>query len=162
MSGPEPTREQPGPQLSTAPATGRRRIWPSRRVPGHIGRARTSTVVLAVLFVAFFALWIGVRPVTTSSTVVPATTDTSVIAPVPAPATTAEPTTSSAPTTSESPTTTSRSTTTTTGTTSRTPTTGGTTTTDPDTGTTEEAPATETVEPSTTEAPATTQTPPTS
>ncbi|MGY2076434.1 hypothetical protein [Blastococcus sp. SYSU DS0828] len=62
------------PVVSTAPAaaaadagapTGttaapRHRWWSA--VPKHLGRARTSTVVLAVLFVSVFALYLNVKP----------------------------------------------------------------------------------------------------
>ncbi|NEK85911.1 hypothetical protein GCU60_09065 [Blastococcus saxobsidens] len=60
-----------GPSVSTAPAGAdsttpdvapRNRWWSA--VPHHLGRARTSTVVLGVLFVAVFALWLNVRPPT--------------------------------------------------------------------------------------------------
>jgi len=62
-----PREEQPptpatGPSLSTAPPRSRWQL-PFGRVPGHVGPARTSTLVLAILFVAIFALWLYVRPV---------------------------------------------------------------------------------------------------
>jgi hypothetical protein len=81
------------------------------RIPDHLGRARTSTVVLAVLFLAIFALYLNIRPDPTGTTTagtggsvpagtsapareVPATT-------TPAPATTQDqPTTTAVPTTS--------------------------------------------------------------
>ena len=62
-------RTPASPSVSTAPAgTGSttpdvgpgHRWWSS--VPRHLGRARTSTVVLGVLFLAVFALWLNVRP----------------------------------------------------------------------------------------------------
>lgn len=70
-SGDQPTRVLPStaeqPPATTAapqPAT----FW-RQRVPAHLGRARTSTVVLAVLFVAFFALYVLVRPAVEYTTV---------------------------------------------------------------------------------------------
>uniref|UniRef100_UPI0035E0E699 hypothetical protein n=1 Tax=Modestobacter marinus TaxID=477641 RepID=UPI0035E0E699 len=43
------------PSAVAAPATRRTPTW-QERVPAHIGRARTSTVVLGVLFVVLFVL----------------------------------------------------------------------------------------------------------
>ena len=95
----EPTGEQPAEP---------RRWW--SMVPRHLGRARTSTVVIGLLFVALFALYLNVRPdpeaaagtsgggagVTEPAPTTGGTTTT------PAP----EPTTAPAPTTAEEPTTT--------------------------------------------------------
>ncbi|TWH74737.1 hypothetical protein JD78_03282 [Modestobacter roseus] len=53
------TAEQP--DIATAPESARTPVW-RRRPPARLGRARTSTVVLGVLFVTFFALWLGIRP----------------------------------------------------------------------------------------------------
>jgi hypothetical protein len=53
----EPTREL---SVSTAPPPAPRRWWTA--VPHHLGRARTSTVVLALLFVGLYALYLDVRP----------------------------------------------------------------------------------------------------
>jgi hypothetical protein len=55
------------PSISTAPTSGETapaapRWWHWGSVPHHLGRARTSTVVLALLFVAVFALYLNVRP----------------------------------------------------------------------------------------------------
>lgn len=58
-----------GPTVSTAPA-GADSTTPDvapgspwwSHVPRHLGRARTSTLVLGVLFVAVFVLWLNVRP----------------------------------------------------------------------------------------------------
>ena len=70
MSGtqdePTPDRVQT-PTVSTAPAGGENppagpRWWHRSALPDHLGRARTSTVVLSVLFVADFALYLTVRP----------------------------------------------------------------------------------------------------
>src|SRR5215213_7869955 len=102
------------PSVSTAPA---RDGWRSR-IPAHLGRARTSTVVLSVLFLAIFALYLNIRPETTG-TVATTTSDTGTVQPVPtttapAPETTEEPTptTTSAPPTTSAPTTSAESTTT--------------------------------------------------
>jgi hypothetical protein len=52
--------------MTEQPDTGTRSptpsVWHISRIPGHLGRARTSTVVLAVLFVAIFALYLYIRP----------------------------------------------------------------------------------------------------
>jgi hypothetical protein len=77
----------PGPSVSTAPAHSR---W--RALPSHLGRARTSTVVLAVLFLVIGALYLNVRPAQV------ATTTTGGGGGVQQPA---EPTTTVAPTTAE-------------------------------------------------------------
>jgi cytoskeletal protein RodZ len=85
----EPTREQPEvtPAVTTAPAGSG---W--SRIPDHLGRARTSTVVLSLLFVAIFALYLNIRPdppvVTPAGTGTPAQVST----PAPAPETSASPT----------------------------------------------------------------------
>lgn len=157
-SGRQPTT--PVPQLTTEPVARRARIWP-RKVPARIGRARTSTVVLAVLFLGLFVLWIGVRPANTDGVpATPASSTTGVEQPAPTtepPATTSEP----APTsTAEETTTTPRTTT------SRPTTTAPTTTTDEDEPTstpTTTAPERTTAAPSTTRpAPTTTAPAPTS
>jgi cytoskeletal protein RodZ len=116
MSDPSATGEQPAeqqvaaPTVSTAPAPGGARGLFSR-IPGHLGRARTSTVVLAVLFVGIYALYLNVKPpaVGDASTSTPETSTTEP-APTPAPTTTApetsaEPTTSAPPPTTSAPTT---------------------------------------------------------
>ena len=105
MTPPETTG--PGePAVHPAPPTARRRWWSS--VPHHLGRARTSTVVLALLFVGLYTLYLhlsstrpdpGTAPVTDGTTVqTPATT-----APAESPATTGPTTTAPAPTTSPTP-----------------------------------------------------------
>jgi len=100
-----PTGEQPvvTPSVTTAPARGR-----LARIPSHVGRARTSTLVLSLLFLAIGALYLNIRPdapatVTTpadSGTVQPVPTTT---APTPVPTTeaTTEPTTTAPGTTTE-------------------------------------------------------------
>ncbi len=63
MSSPDGTGEQPAvqPSVTTAPAPGRPHTWWAA-IPAHLGRARTSTVVLALLFLAVGALYLTVRP----------------------------------------------------------------------------------------------------
>ena len=73
----EPTRQL---SVSTAPPAAPRRWWSA--VPHHLGRARTSTVVLALLFIGLYTLYLYVRP--PDEATVPATTPT-----VQTPATTA-------------------------------------------------------------------------
>jgi hypothetical protein len=94
----QPAADQPmaSPSVSTAPA----RSGPFSRIPAHLGRARTSTVVLSLLFVGIFALYLTIKPAdpgTASST--PSDTGTEQPATVPSPTTTA-PETSADPTTS--------------------------------------------------------------
>ena len=92
----EPPRE---PSVSTAPPAAPRRWWSA--VPHHLGRARTSTVVLALLFVGLYTLYLYVRPPEPAGTV--PVTDSTVqtpVAPAPVlPTGTAEPTTAAPPTT---------------------------------------------------------------
>jgi hypothetical protein len=97
----EPAR---APSVSTALPAAPRRWWSS--VPHHLGRARTSTVVLALLFVGLYVLWLYVRPPDVPTA--PATDGTTVqtpatTAPAEPPATTAPTTTAPAPTTSPTP-----------------------------------------------------------
>jgi hypothetical protein len=57
------TPETNGPgelSVSTAPPAAPRRWWTA--VPHHLGRARTSTVVLTLLFIGLYALYLNVRP----------------------------------------------------------------------------------------------------
>jgi hypothetical protein len=63
MSSPDGTREQPAvqPSVTTEPAPGRPHTWWTA-IPAHLGRARTSTVVLVLLFLAVGALYLTVRP----------------------------------------------------------------------------------------------------
>jgi hypothetical protein len=134
VSGPDDDRtvEQPAvdqpaverPSVRTAPPPSRIRRWWAA-VPPHLGPARTSTVVLAVLFLALGSLYLTVRPepvpvvavqtttpgATTARATVPATTaPTATTAPAPTTATTSAPTseptteTPSATTTTETPT----------------------------------------------------------
>jgi len=98
----EPAREL---SVSTAPPSAPRRWWSA--VPHHLGRARTSTVVLALLFVGLYTLYLNVRPPDVPT--VPTTDGTTVQTPAPTnsplPTETAEPTTTApATTTAPSPT----------------------------------------------------------
>jgi len=98
----------PTPAVSTAPPAGLRRRWWSS-VPHHLGRARTSTAVLVVLFLAIGTLYLYVRPETTASgTPVDPANQTSVPAteaPAPGePTRTTAPTETSEPTETEAPT----------------------------------------------------------
>jgi len=115
MSEPrEPTAEQPAvaPTVSTDPQPG---PWHISRIPSHLGRARTSTLVLGFLFLAIGALWLNIRPEEPSPLTTPASNTGTEQQPIPvvptttAPETTAEPTTeapepTTAPTTSDEPT----------------------------------------------------------
>ena len=82
-AGPHATPEQaaagvPGtPQVTTAPPRAR---WRMGRVPPRLGRARTSTVVLAVGWLLVALLWLDVRP--PSAQIVPTSgTDAGTVAP---------------------------------------------------------------------------------
>lgn len=57
---PAPAQASTGPTVTTAPPPRAGRRW--SRLPTHVGPARTSTIVLAVLFVGIFVLWLYVRP----------------------------------------------------------------------------------------------------
>jgi hypothetical protein len=109
VSGPDDDRtvEQPAveqPSVRTAPAPSRiQRWWAS--VPSHVGPARTSTVVLAVLFLALGSLYLTVRPEPVPVVAVQTTTPAGTTARTTVPATSAPTTTTttsetSAPTTS--------------------------------------------------------------
>lgn len=90
--------------VSTAPPSAPRR-WLSA-VPHHLGRARTSTVVLALLFVGLYTLYLYVRPPDEAVRTVPAPASTVQTPAVPIPVEptgTTEPTTT-APTTTPPPT----------------------------------------------------------
>ncbi|TKJ34070.1 hypothetical protein [Blastococcus sp. CCUG 61487] len=56
----------PEPDVHTEPAEGgagsSRGWWPWGKLPDHLGRARTSTVILVVLFLAIGLLYLNVRP----------------------------------------------------------------------------------------------------
>ena len=91
----EPTQEQPtvDPEVTTRPP------WHISRIPDHLGRARTSTVVLAVLFLVILALYLSIRPDPTGTTT--AGTGGSVPAQTTAPATEVPATTTPAPGTTQ-------------------------------------------------------------
>jgi hypothetical protein len=100
------------PSVSTAPA----RSGPFSRIPSHLGRARTSTVVLGLLFVSIFALYLTIKPADPGTAAGTTETGTEQPAPAPAPApattapetpgepTTSDPATPSAPTSTSGPT----------------------------------------------------------
>jgi outer membrane biosynthesis protein TonB len=95
------TAEQPAvtPRVSTAPAHSG---W--RAIPSHLGRARTSTLILSVLFLAIGSLYLTVRPDPTGTTT--SGGGTGVEQPAePAPMPTVEPTTPAPTTTDPEPTT---------------------------------------------------------
>lgn len=105
----EPTAEQPQVTATVSPAAPPRSRWGA--IPHHLGRARTSTVVLSLLFLAIGALWINVRPhpdPVPAGTVVdqPDAPATTAVPTAPAPTPEPVPTTSVEPptTTSEAPT----------------------------------------------------------
>jgi hypothetical protein len=107
MSG--STGEQPAvtPTVSTAPARSR---W--SKLPAHLGRARTSTVVLVVLFLSIGTLWLNIRPETPDAgTPTTGTSDQQPATTTPTAPTTAETTTPAPETTDSEPTTTEESTT---------------------------------------------------
>jgi hypothetical protein len=110
----EPTAEQPQVTATVSPAAPPRSRWGA--IPHHLGRARTSTVVLSLLFLGIGALWLNIRPDPVGT--VPAGGGSVVEQPA-APTTaavpeTAEPTTAPLPTTdAATPTTTSEAPTTT-------------------------------------------------
>jgi len=91
------TAEQPvvTPSVSTDPVRG---PWHVSRIPSHLGRARTSTLVLSLLFLAIGTLYLNIRPdppVTAATT----TSETGTEQPAPAPDTTSAPETTPEPTT---------------------------------------------------------------
>lgn len=91
------------PTLSTAPTGGASpapaaRWWHWDAIPDHLGRARTSTVFLSVLFLAVFALYLNVRPDDVATRTTPAGGGSDVEAPV-NPAEPSEPSEEPAPTT---------------------------------------------------------------
>ena len=95
------------PTVRTAPSGGTAEPphtswWHWKRLPHHLGRARTSTVILSVLFLAVFALYLNVRPDTpTDPTPAGGSSDVQVPANplVPTAPTTTEPTEEPSPTT---------------------------------------------------------------
>ena len=104
----EPTAEQPQVTATVSPPTPHRSRWGA--IPRHLGRARTSTVVLSLLFLAIGALWINIRPDAEPPPADPAVVQQPVVPSTPSPTTpapTSEPVPTTAPettTTSEAPT----------------------------------------------------------
>ena len=99
------TGEQPQVTATVSPAPPPRSRWGA--IPRRLGRARTSTVVLSLLFLAVGALWLNIRPDPASP--VPATGGTTVeepAAPTTAVPTTPTPPSEPVPTTPAEPTTT--------------------------------------------------------
>jgi hypothetical protein len=104
MTGPAQQQPPVAPTVSTAPARSR---WRVSRLPPHLGPARTSTVILVLLFLTIGALYLYIRPETTgtaetgtqqpASTTAPAAPTTAETT-APAPETTTD---SEAPTTTE-------------------------------------------------------------
>jgi hypothetical protein len=154
--GNEPPAEQVAtPTVSTAPSgtaePPHSAWWHWNALPHHLGRARTSTVILSVLFLAIFALYLNVRPDVTTDTT-PAGGGSDVEAPanplVPTAPTTPEPTEEPSPTTEPEETTEAPGEDSTTPTTDSTPSSPDTGTTESTTGsTTEPSDPTETSEP---------------
>jgi hypothetical protein len=126
VTAPQPsTGDQPvvAPTVSTDPERG---PWHVSRIPSHLGRARTSTLVLSFLFLAIGTLYLNIRP-EVPGTATTTTSETGVEQPAQVPATTSAPETTaeqtpettaprttSAPTTSAEPTATDEPTATTT------------------------------------------------
>jgi hypothetical protein len=103
MSQPPEERATDRPEVTTVPAEPPRQ----RRLPAHLGRARTSTLILSVLFLAIGALWLNVRPDPVATTPAGGGSDVQQsTTPEPTPPTTEAPTTEPVePTESEAPTT---------------------------------------------------------
>jgi outer membrane biosynthesis protein TonB len=96
----QPTRVLPATAARPAPTTDAPppvHFW-RQKVPAHIGRARTSTLVLGLLFVAFFGLYLVVRPPAVEYTTVETTSGQTVRVPVSELGPTPEPTEPEAPT----------------------------------------------------------------
>jgi hypothetical protein len=91
----EPTAEQPQVTATVSPAAPPRSRWGA--IPRHLGRARTSTVVLSLLFLAIGALWINIRPDVETPPADPAVVQQPVVPTTPSP-TTPAPTSEPAPT----------------------------------------------------------------
>jgi outer membrane biosynthesis protein TonB len=87
------------PTVSTAPAQSR---WRVSRIPPHIGPARTSTVILVVLFLAIGALYLYIRPETPGTTSTTQTGEQEAVPTTTTPAPTTAETTTPAPETTES------------------------------------------------------------
>ena len=97
-----PTGEQPQVTATVSPAVPPGSRWGA--IPRHLGRARTSTVVLSLLFLAIGALWLNIRP--DPAPPAPASGGGTVVdQPAPLVPTTPTPTTEPVPTPTETPTT---------------------------------------------------------
>ena len=96
---PEPAQAATGPTVTTAPPPRTARRW--SRIPSHVGPARMSTIVLAVLFVGIFVLYLFVRPPSTATagTTSPTSGTGQTTNNAPAPTTTPPPTRTTTPTT---------------------------------------------------------------
>ena len=92
------TAEQPvvAPSVSADPGRG---PWRLSRIPSHVGRARTSTLVLGMLFLAIGALYLNIRPAVPTATTPAGTGNVqqAPAAPEPTPTPTQEPTTTTTP-----------------------------------------------------------------
>ncbi|MDP9461262.1 MAG: hypothetical protein M3Q22_13780, partial [Actinomycetota bacterium] len=75
----EPTQEQPQVTATVSPAPPPKSRWDA--IPHHLGRARTSTVVLSVLFLAIGALWLNIRPDPDAPPPAPVVVEQSVVPP---------------------------------------------------------------------------------
>ena len=93
----EPTAEQPHVTATVSPAAPTRSRWGA--IPRHLGRARTSTIVLSLLFLSIGALWINIRPDVAAPPADPTVVEQPVAPPVVPDPTTEAPTTEPAPTT---------------------------------------------------------------
>lgn len=103
MTTPEtdgPGQQTREPSVSTAPPPAPRRWWTA--VPHHLGRARTSTVVLALLFVGLYLLYLQVRPPDPTAGSTSGSTVQTPVTSAPAPTGPAEPTPTAGPTTTAS------------------------------------------------------------
>ena len=96
----EPTQEQPQVTATVSPAAPPKSRWDA--IPHHLGRARTSTVILSVLFLGIGALWLNIRPDPDPPPVTPVVPQ-SVVPPPTTGAPSPEPTDDQAPTTSAEP-----------------------------------------------------------
>ena len=100
----EPTAEQPQVTATVSPAVPPRSRWGA--IPRHLGRARTSTLVLSLLFLGIGALWLNIRPEPVPSA--PSSGGGTVVdQPAPVVPTTPTPTTEAVPTPTDLPTPTS-------------------------------------------------------
>ncbi|TQN40943.1 hypothetical protein FHU33_0295 [Blastococcus colisei] len=99
----QPTLQQP--EVAADASTARPRSpWHPSRIPSHLGRARTSTVVLSLLFLAIGTLWLQIRPDPDRPSTAGTGTEQPAVETTPAPETTPpEETTDPAPSTAPTP-----------------------------------------------------------